>query len=316
MTAELVPLRTGFDLAWTGFRRDQVRHYVRHVEEELRILAVDRDAARSEAASLVAQLEGARTENRRLRARIDRVCRTPITVDGAGERLRHMVDLAHAEAEEVVVRARALGEQSWHAARVAEAGLRRRHSWLVGEVEARHREMRAEHEELMREAHERVAELVGQAETRRRELDEEAARQRQRVLADFELAMTTRRAEATRRLAEQESAARDRVARMIGDATRRVEILCEHRDRVADVLRTVQELLTRAAGHVGLPPVPEQRAFVRGGTADPRCAPSPAADEDRPVAGVERFWPHRNGGRDGRGGTSPQEPVGQPGSRS
>lgn len=265
MTAELVPLRTGFDLAWTGYRRDQVRHYVRQVEEELRILAVDRDAARSEAASLVAQLEGVRTENRRLRARIDRVCRTPITVDGARERLRHMVELAHAEAEEVVGRARALGEQSWHAARAAEAGLRRRHSWLAGEVESRHREMRAEHEELMRHARERVAALVGQAESRRRELDEEAARQRQQVLADFELAMSTRRAAATRRLAEQQSAAEERAARMIGDATRRVEILCEHRDRVAAVLCSVQELLTRAAEHVGLPPVPEQRALARRG---------------------------------------------------
>jgi colicin import membrane protein len=247
VSGELVPLRIGFDVTWFGgYRRDQVKHTVRALEREIAILVVDRDSTLARADRLAGELEAARTENVRLRQRIDRICRTPITVDAAEERLRHMVSLAHAEADEITGRARALAQRSWSTARVAQAGLRRRVGWLVEEMETRRRETEAAHGELMDQARAHVSSVIRDAEERRRELDDEAAAHRERVRADFELAMRTRRAEAGRELLEAQA----RATRMVRDASRRVEILHEHRDHVADVLLSVQALLARASDHL------------------------------------------------------------------
>ena len=95
MTTELLPLRTGFDVAWLGYRRDQVQYYVGEAERDFALLAADRDAAEARAVSLARNLEAAREENRALRDRIDRLCRQPLSPESVGERLRHAVDAAH-----------------------------------------------------------------------------------------------------------------------------------------------------------------------------------------------------------------------------
>ncbi|MEU7530567.1 M protein [Saccharothrix sp. NPDC042600] len=128
MTGELVPLRIAFDVAWPGYRRDQVRRYVDEAEADVRLLTADRDAALRRADLLADRLEAQRRENRRLWARLDRVCRTPLDRDGAEERAWHVVRLAHAEADAIVGRARAAAERAWSEvdAVTAEAERRRR----------------------------------------------------------------------------------------------------------------------------------------------------------------------------------------------
>jgi cell division septum initiation protein DivIVA len=253
----LVPLRTDFDLVLRGYDRDQVRHYVASVEADLRLLAIDRDAAITRAEELAWQLEAARAQNRDLSERLNRVCRTPIEPDALTERLRRMIHLAHAEADEITTRARAAAEESWATARDATDRLRQRHERLVAELDARRHEMETEHRQLMHRAHTRVETMTRQAEQRRRELDEQAARLREQVESDFQKAMSARRAEAMDEIADQQAAAQAQAAQLIREATERASRIVaeaqqqarrldERRREVENALHIVGELLADA----------------------------------------------------------------------
>ncbi|WP_167979986.1 hypothetical protein [Lentzea indica] len=101
--------------------------------------------------------------------------------------------------------------------------------------------------------------LVREGEARRRALDEAAARQRAQAADDFELALALRRKETLRDARRIEETARLRADRMVREAARQVEVLREHRDRVADVLRVVHALLGKAAGHLHVGEAPARR---------------------------------------------------------
>ncbi|MEU4744416.1 metallopeptidase [Actinosynnema sp. NPDC023658] len=269
---ELVPLRADFDVVWRGYDRGQVRHYVEGVEAELRVLAVDRDAAEACADDLARQLETARAEIRALREHLDRICRTPVEPDALTERLRRLAELAHDEAAEITARAQAVAEHHWATAERAAARVRERSERLVAELDARRREAEAEHRGLMRAAGERILAETRQAEQRRRELDERAAALREEVRVDFELAMTARRAEAMAAMAAEEAAARARAERVVreaeeharrilAEARQRVDELRDRRDRIAAGLRSARDLLAEAKPllHAPLDEIPAQR---------------------------------------------------------
>ncbi|MFI6096535.1 hypothetical protein ACIA8G_13320 [Lentzea sp. NPDC051213] len=228
MTAELVPLRTGFDVSWLGYRRDQVQHFVAETSYDLSLLASDRDAAEARALSLARNLEAARAENRALRDRVDRLCRLPLSPDSVGERLRYAVDAALAEATAIAERA----------------------STIEDHVLASARQAHAEHRDLLATTRSRMSELVREAESRRRALDEAAARHRAQVQEDFEIALALRRKETLRDVRLVEETARRQADRIVWEAQRQVAVLVEHRDRVAGVLRVVHALLGKAADHV------------------------------------------------------------------
>ncbi|SDW38026.1 hypothetical protein SAMN05421504_101436 [Amycolatopsis xylanica] len=99
---EVEELRPGFDVTWRGYDRQEVQSYLRCVETELRLLTAEREAARAHASDVTRILEAVAEENRDLRARIDRICRTPIEPDGLAERLGRMVELAKEEAVALV----------------------------------------------------------------------------------------------------------------------------------------------------------------------------------------------------------------------
>ncbi|QFZ17431.1 coiled-coil domain-containing protein [Saccharothrix syringae] len=265
--AELLPLRTDFDVVWRGFDPGQVRRHVAATEADLRALAVDRDEAVARAEDLTRQLENARAEIHVLRQQLDRVCRTPVDPQALDYRLRRMAELAHEQAAEITARAKAAAEHHWASAERASTRLRERYDRLVGELDERRRELEAEHREVMRQAHDRVHAMTRQAELRRRELDEQAAELREQVQADFELAMNARRAEAAADLAARRAAAEAEAARLVreaearaagivAEAQRRVDELRGRRDRIAEGLRTARELLAEAEPL--LDPLPEE----------------------------------------------------------
>ncbi|WP_086662080.1 hypothetical protein [Lentzea kentuckyensis] len=268
MTTDLVPLRTGFDVGWLGYRRDQVQHYVGETERDFELLAADRDAAEARATSLARALEAARDENRALRDRIDRLCRQPFSPDSVGERLRYAVDSALSEAAAIVERAGAIEDHVWVSAR----------------------QIHAEHRDLLTTTRERMTRLVREGEARRRALDEAAARQRAQADEDFELALALRRKETLRDARLIEETARRRAEQTVREAARQVEVLREHRDHVADVLRVVHALLGKAAGHVGArendPPAGDRREVPGPRAGDGTPAPDRRAAEVRVRGGT------------------------------
>ncbi|WP_037305526.1 M protein [Amycolatopsis orientalis] len=95
----------GFDLAWRGFNRAQVREFVREVETELRRVAAERDEAIRRGEALAARLTAAQEENRELKASVDRISRVPIAPDALQERSRRMLELTREEADDIIARA-------------------------------------------------------------------------------------------------------------------------------------------------------------------------------------------------------------------
>ncbi|ADJ46290.1 hypothetical protein AMES_4465 [Amycolatopsis mediterranei S699] len=105
MTAPL-PLPESFALTFRGYDREQVDERIDELLAEIRLLTTDRDAAVAEAGHLARQLERARADHAELSARTDRLCRTPADPAAVGDRVRHLLDLAHAEADGIVATAR------------------------------------------------------------------------------------------------------------------------------------------------------------------------------------------------------------------
>jgi DivIVA domain-containing protein len=75
-----------------------------------------------------------------------------------------------------------------------------------------------ERRDVIRDAQLKALMIVGEAEQRARVLDEEAARKREEIREDFRLAMSARRAEAMRALAELRNVALDEADRIIAEA--------------------------------------------------------------------------------------------------
>ena len=75
-----------------------------------------------------------------------------------------------------------------------------------------------ERRDVVRDAQLKALMIVGEAEQRARKLDEEAANKREEIREDFRLAMSARRAEAMRALAELRNVALDEAERIIAEA--------------------------------------------------------------------------------------------------
>ncbi|MGK4592846.1 M protein [Amycolatopsis sp. w19] len=95
----------GFDLAWRGFHRAQVREFVREVEAELRRVEAERDEAIRRGQALAGELAATQEENRELKASVDRISRVPIAPDALQERSRRMLELTREEADDIAARA-------------------------------------------------------------------------------------------------------------------------------------------------------------------------------------------------------------------
>jgi cell division septum initiation protein DivIVA len=75
-----------------------------------------------------------------------------------------------------------------------------------------------ERRDVIRDAQLKALMIVGEAEQRARRLEEEAANKREEIREDFRLAMSARRAEAMRALAELRNVALDEAERIIAEA--------------------------------------------------------------------------------------------------
>jgi cell division septum initiation protein DivIVA len=248
---ELVPLRTDFDVVVRGYRRGQVRRYVRAIEEELRLVTADRDANASLAGSLAAEIEQLRAQNARLTHQVDEMSRTPITPDAVPPRLRRMVEMAKEEAAEITARAQAAAEHSWAVAEEAAGRLRARYADALAEMDRTRREMEVEHKTLLQQARADAATMTTEADRHRTELDDQAAKRRARVEADFEMAMARRRSEAMRELAEQRVAAQEEASRLVAEATKKSirlidEATTKATDMIAEATSTAKHLVREA----------------------------------------------------------------------
>jgi cell division septum initiation protein DivIVA len=260
---ELVPLRTDFDVVVRGFRRGQVRRYVRAVEEELRLLTADRDANASLAESLATEVELLRAQNTRLTRQVDDLSRSPVPPDAVPPRLRRMVELAKEEAAEITARAQAAAEHSWATAEEAAGRLRARYADALTEMDRSRRETEVEHRNMLQQARVDASMMTTDADRRRTELDEQAARRRERVESDFDIAMAGRRSEAMRELAQRKMTAHREATHLVDDATAKASQLVG--DATSEATRLVSDATSEASGLVD-DATSEAERLVRDGT--------------------------------------------------
>src|SRR5919197_2890204 len=154
---DLVPLGPGFDVTKRGYNRMQVNEHLEHVQNQLVMLAADRNNVAAQADDLARQLEGARSEIDELRGQVERRALPPTTLEGLSERLQRMLRLAQDEATETKARAEA---EAGHIRDKAEADanvLRERHEQRLTELDVRRAEMEAEHRGVLEQARDEAA---------------------------------------------------------------------------------------------------------------------------------------------------------------
>jgi hypothetical protein len=243
---DLVPLKADFDLVWRGYRRSQVQFYMQQTENEVRMLAEDRNSALSQVADLTAELERARSEADELRAQLDDACRKPVDEAGLPDRLRRMVRLAQDEADEIVSCARANAEHEWARAEEAAAELHARYQRLVEEADKWRRQAEQQRNETLEQTRQEIERMTLQAEERRRAQDYAAEQRRMQIEDDFEISMAARREEAKRVLAERDRASREEAARRIRRADEHAEAVRRLRQEAAQRLVAAQQVLKEA----------------------------------------------------------------------
>ncbi len=255
---ELVPLKPGFDVVWHGFDRAQVKQYLDDLEEEIKLISADRNAALSQVADLTEQLGSAHSRITELTRQVTELVELPKNPDDLDDRCKRMVQLAHHQAAEITARAQAAATHSWSGAEEAAAKLRTGYEKLLAELDKQRQEGRAEHSKVIDQARTQVAEMTTSSANRQRELDAAAEQRRRQIEDEFERATTTKRQalakEIERQRAEARADAERRVREATEDAERRVREASEKAERrqretadecarrVTDATRLVQDL--------------------------------------------------------------------------
>jgi cell division septum initiation protein DivIVA len=277
---ELVPLKPGFDVVWHGFDRAQVKTYLEDLEDEIKLISADRNAALSQVADLTEQLRSAHSRMTELNKQVAELVELPKNPDDLDDRCKRMVQLAHHQAAEITARAQAAATHSWSGAEEAAAKLRAGYETLLAELDKQRQEGRAQHSKVVDQARSQVAEMTTAATNRQRVLDAEAEKRRLQIEDDFERAMISKRqalakeieqqraesrAEAERRIREATEDAERRVreatdrserkqretadecARRVAEATHQVQDLQSIRHRITEQLKSAHTVLREAA---------------------------------------------------------------------
>ena len=124
--------------------------------------------------------------------------------------------------------------------------------------------------------------MTGQAEQRNKLLDEQAARRRQEVENDFEIAMAARRAEAMRALAERRASAEAETKRMLEEAGEQTRAMLDEARREVAALREVRDRMAAQLDGAGRL-LAEARPLLRSMQGD---SAEPPAEEDPPPNGT------------------------------
>ncbi|MCX2733528.1 hypothetical protein OOZ19_25075 [Saccharopolyspora sp. NFXS83] len=311
----VVPLRPGFDIQVRGFHRRQVTEHIELLEDQLRMVSIDRNEAVALNSDLRRLCDDARHDLAEAELRLKRIEASDTGLPHASQRVQNMLSLAEEEVQTLREQAQRQAQtmrgsaeyeaqQLISAAERAAEDMRSECSRLVDELDARQRQIRREHEQSLAEIRERervmrhnirdeykavvtaaqeeADELLSRTRWECGQRDAETEQLRLDVLQDLH----TKQA----RMEELRTAvlsSLDSVGRLVGATTN--EIGAQEIDNVIDA-----ELVGEPAQHVWLPEprgdtqsylIPLGSPLVPTGTDDAE----PAADTDsEPTDAVQR----------------------------
>jgi len=281
---DLLPMGSTFDIARRGYDRGQVDEHLDRLDADLRILAADRDAAVAHASELAKQVENQRAQLVNNEHDLAKLSLAPTSMEGLSDRMQRMLRLAQDEAAEIKARSEAEAAELMTRTETDGVALRDRYQRLISELEMRRATMEDEHRGLVGRAEAEATRLVTDARAEATRLETESAARRTQVDEDFDIAMSARRGDAMRVLAEQEAASKLEAERRVQEATH------EAGRRIAEATETAQRRIAEAKSQVDhlrsvRSRVAAQLRQVRGVLADATAALEPLADEEDP-AGV------------------------------
>jgi cell division septum initiation protein DivIVA len=166
----VVPLRPGFDIQLRGFNRNQVIEHIELLEDQLKIVTIDRNEAAQLNTDLRQLCEDTRHDLNEAEQRLRRIESSETGLPAASQRVQNMLamaeeevqtlrDQAHRQAEIVKGSAEQEARELINEAETAAAALRTECSELVADVEARRIRLRKEHTKSIRELRRREKRL-------------------------------------------------------------------------------------------------------------------------------------------------------------
>lgn len=166
----IVPLRPGFDIQIRGFNRNQVVEHIELLEDQLKIVTIDRNEAIQLNTDLRLLCEDTRRELTGAEQRLRRIESSETGLPAASQRVQNMLAMAEEEVQTLREQAnrqaeivRGSAEQEARAliqeAESAATGLRQECGELVADVEARRIRLRREHTKSIRELRHREKRL-------------------------------------------------------------------------------------------------------------------------------------------------------------
>lgn len=248
MENELIPLKTGFDLALRGFDRNQVTQHLQAVQEEQRVLQTDRDSALSQVDRLTERLNMARSEIDSLNQKNDELSKAPVNATDLGERLNRMVSLANADAKDITTRAETAAANTRAEADEDAKKLRKRYQDMLDELDKTRDERAAEHEETMRKAHAEIERLNAEAKNERDRLDKEATDLRTKAENAFNEELKNKKDRLAKEIADRDAASKRDANQRLTDATE--EANKRLREATEEAQRRVDEATEQANQHI------------------------------------------------------------------
>lgn len=162
----VVPLRPGFDIQVRGFHRRQVTEHIELLEDQLRMVSIDRNEAVALNSDLRRLCDDARHDLAEAELRLKRIEASDTGLPHASQRVQNMLSLAEEEVQTLREQAQRQAQtmrgsaeyeaqQLITAAEQAADAMREECSRLVDELDARQRQIRREHEQSLAEIRER-----------------------------------------------------------------------------------------------------------------------------------------------------------------
>ncbi|RCW45172.1 hypothetical protein DFQ14_103136 [Halopolyspora algeriensis] len=200
----VIPLRPGFDVQFRGFHRNQVIEHLEVLEDQLKIVTIDRNEAVRLNSDLRKLYDSTRQDLHETRQQLKRIESSDTGLPAASQRVQNM--LANAEEEVQTLR-----EQAQHQAENIRGAAESEADQLVEEAENATREFRAECSSLLAEVEKRRDQMRREHAAQVRDIREREHRMRKTVRDEYKAMVAAAQQEADELItrAQQECGQRD-----------------------------------------------------------------------------------------------------------
>ena len=190
----VVPLRPGFDIQMRGFRRNQVIEHIEVLEDQLRMVTIDRNEAVRLNTDLRKLCEDTRRSLDDSETRLKRIESSDTGLPAASQRVQNMLTIAEEEVQ-------TLRDQARRQAEIIRGTAENEARELIAEAERTARELRTECAELISTLESRRAALRREQDQRLSELRTRERAMRQSIRDEYKKTMATAQEEADELLA-------------------------------------------------------------------------------------------------------------------